>query len=250
MLSAAEIKHLRALRDDDRARRDAGVFLVEGEKAVREFLRGNRFLGTLYVTADWIGEAASAHTVHVISSAEMEKISHLPSPSSVLAVLRRPAPSPLDPARLQQGLTLALDAVQDPGNVGTIIRIADWYGCARVLLGEGCADAYSQKVVNASKGSLARAEIHRIDLAPVLATAGVPVLGCDLDGASIHSFASPPAAIVVIGNEGRGLSPAVQACITQRITIPSFGHAESLNAAVAAAIVCDNLRRLAGAAET
>ncbi len=248
MLSAAEIKQLKALRDDDRARRDAGVFLVEGDKAVREFLRSQRFVGTLYVTADWTGETAAAHSVHVVSAGEMEKISHLPSPSSVLAVLHRPTPAPFAPGLLQQGLTLALDTVQDPGNVGTIIRIADWYGCARVLLGEGCADAYSQKVVNASKGSLSRAEIHRTDLPAVLAAAGVPVLGCDLDGASIHSFTAPSAAIVVIGNEGRGLSPAVQACVTQRITIPSFGHAESLNAAVAAAIVCDNLRRLAGSA--
>jgi TrmH family RNA methyltransferase len=246
MLSAAEIKHLKALRDDDRARRDAGVFIVEGEKAVREFLRGHRFVATLYVTAEWSATPAPGQTVREVTTAEMEKISHLPSLSSVLAVLQRPAPVPLDSAELRQGYTLALDTVQDPGNVGTIIRIADWYGCARVLLGDGCADPFSQKVVNASKGSLARAEIHRVDLPAVLATAGVPVLGCDLEGANIHTLAVPTAAIVVIGNEGRGLSPAVQACVTQRITIPSFGHAESLNAAVAAAIVCDNLRRLAG----
>ncbi|MBK8479387.1 MAG: RNA methyltransferase [Opitutaceae bacterium] len=248
MLSAAEIKQLKALRDDDRARRDAGVFLVEGEKAVREFLRSQRFVGTLYVTADWTTAPAPGQTMREVTPAEMEKISHLPSPSSVLAVLQRPTPTPLAPGLLQQGITLALDAVQDPGNVGTILRIADWYGCARVLLGEGCADAYSQKVVNASKGSLARAEIHRVDLPAVLAAAGVPVLGCDLDGASIHTLAAPPAAVVVIGNEGRGLSPAVQARVTQRVTIPSFGHAESLNAAIAAAIVCDNLRRLARSA--
>jgi TrmH family RNA methyltransferase len=247
MLSAAEIKHLRSLRDDDRARRDAGAFLVEGEKAVREFLLNHRFAVTLYATSEWNAAPAHGQTVHAVTPAEMEKISHLPSPSSVLAVVQRPAPAPLEPAHLRQGLTLALDTVQDPGNVGTIVRIADWYGIARILLGEGCSDPFSQKVVNASKGSLARVEIHRVDLPAVLAAAGVPVLGCDLDGASIHTFATPPAAVVVIGNEGRGLSPAVKAYVTQRITIPSFGHAESLNAAVAAAIVCDNLRRSADA---
>jgi len=245
MLSAAEIKRLKALRDDDRARRDEGVFLVEGDKAVREFLHGHRFSGTLYATADWTTAPAPGLSMREVTAAEMEKISHLPSPSSVLAVLQRPAPAPLDPALLQSGLTLALDAVQDPGNVGTIIRIADWYGCARVLLGDGCADPFSQKVVNASKGSLARTEIRRVDLSAVLATAGVPVLGCAFDGANVHTLIAPPAAIVVIGNEGRGLSPAVQARVTQRVTIPSFGHAESLNAAIAAAIVCDNLRRRA-----
>jgi TrmH family RNA methyltransferase len=246
MLSAAEIKRLKSLRDDERARRAEGVFLVEGEKAVREFLQCHRFAVTLYATPAWA--AAPGQSVREVTPAEMEKISHLPSPSSVLAVVQRPEPAPFDPAQLSHGFTLALDTVQDPGNVGTIIRIADWYGFARVLLGEGCADPFSQKVVNASKGSLARAEIHRVDMPAVLAAAGVPVLGCELDGASVHTLAAPPAAVVVIGNEGRGLSPAVQACITQRITIPSFGQAESLNAGVAAAIVCDNLRRLAGAA--
>ena len=181
--------------------------------------------------------------MQTVTAAEMARISHLPSPSSVLAVLTRPTPAPLDPATLGHGFALALDRVQDPGNVGTIIRLADWYDFGPVLLGDGCADPFSQKVVNASKGSLARTVLHRVDLPALLAAAGVPVLGCDLEGESVHTFTPPRAAIVVIGSEGRGLSPAVRAGVTQRITIPSFGAAESLNAAVAAAIVCDNLRR-------
>ncbi len=252
MLPAAEIKRLQRLRDDEKLRRKEGVFIVEGDKAVREFVDFGRFSGELYVTPDWAGwqRDATAHehpyNFHEATEAEMARISHLPSPSSILAVLARPTPPPLDLAQLAIGYTLALDTVQDPGNVGTILRIADWYGFERVLLGEGCADPYSQKVVNASKGSLARAEIHRVDLPATLAAAGVPVLGCDLDGADIHTLAAPAAAIVVVGSEGRGLSPAVHAALTQRVTIPAYGRAESLNAAVAAAIVCDNLRRLTG----
>lgn len=251
MIPAAEIKRLQRLRDDERFRRDQGVFIVEGDKAVREFVDFGRFTGDLYVRPDWAGwsrdatERERAYTYHETSLIEMARITHLPSPSAILAVLARPTPAAFEPVQLGVGLTLALDTVQDPGNVGTIIRIADWYGCERLLFGDGCADPYSQKVVNASKGSLARAEIHRVDLPAVLAAAGVPVLGCDLEGADVHTFAAPAAAVVVVGNEGRGLSPAVQTCITQRITIPAFGRAESLNAAVAAAIVCDNLRRLA-----
>ena len=251
MLSAVEIKHLQRLRDEERYRRNESVFIVEGDKAVREFISSGRFSGDLYVTPDWAGwkrepsDHEQPYTFHETTDAEMARISHLPSPSSILAVLARPVPAPLDPAQLRLGFTLALDAVQDPGNVGTIIRIADWYGFDRLLLGEGCADPFSQKVVNASKGSLARAELHRVDLPATLATAGVPVLGCDLDGESIHTLAAPATAIVVVGSEGRGLSPAVRAAITQRVTIPTYGRAESLNAAVAAAIVCDNLRRLA-----
>jgi TrmH family RNA methyltransferase len=253
MLSAAEIKRLQRLRDDERFRRDENVFIVEGDKAVREFVDFGRFTGDLYVTPDWNGwqREPSAHehsyNFHETTVAEMARVSHLPSTSSILAVLVRPMPPPLDLAQLRLGFTLALDAVQDPGNVGTIIRIADWYGFERVLLGEGCADPFSQKVVNASKGSLARAELHRVDLPAVLGAAGMPVLGCDLDGADLHQFAAPSAAVVVIGSEGRGLSAAVRAAVTQRVTIPAFGRAESLNAAVAAAIVCDNLRRLAPA---
>jgi len=251
MLTAAEIKRLQRLRDDERHRRSEGVFIVEGDKAVREFVNFGRFTGDLYVTQDWSGwkrepsDHEQPYAFHEATDAEMARISHLPSPTSILAVLARPVPAPLDIAQLRLGFTLALDAVQDPGNVGTIIRIADWYGFDRLLLGEGCADPFSQKVVNASKGSLARAELHRVDLPAILATAGVPVLGCDLDGVPIHTLAAPAAAIVVVGSEGRGLSPTVRAAVTQQVTIPTYGRAESLNAAVAAAIVCDNLRRLA-----
>jgi len=249
MLSPAEIKRLQRLRDDEKIRRAEAVFLVEGDKAVREFVDAGRFAGALYATPDWEGwrrertRTEELFTLHETSAAEMARVSHLPSPSSVLAVFTRPAPEPLDLARLRSGFTLALDRVQDPGNVGTILRLADWYAFGPVLLGDGCADPFSQKVVNASKGSLARAVLHRVDLPAVLAAAGVPVLGCDLDGASIHTFQPPRAAVVVIGSEGRGLSPAVRAAVTQLVAIPAFGPAESLNAAVAAAIVCDNLRR-------
>ncbi|HLP02497.1 MAG TPA: RNA methyltransferase [Opitutaceae bacterium] len=256
MLPAAEIKRLQRLRDDDRFRRNEGVFIVEGDKAVREFVDSGRFRGDLYVTPEWAGWRRDGtardltFACHETSAAEMARISHLPSPSSVLAVLAYPTPPLLDLAQLRSGFTLALDAVQDPGNVGTIIRVADWYGFDRVLLGDGCADPFSQKVVNASKGSLARAELHRVELPAVLAAAGAPVLGCDLDGADLHQLAAPAAAIVVIGSEGRGLSAPVRATLTQRVTIPAFGRAESLNAAVAAAIVCDNLRRLAAAKQS
>lgn len=242
MLDRTEIKRLQTLRDQEVARRSAGMFIVEGEKAVREYLREDRFRIRLYSTAE-VADAGRAEVI-LITPLEMARITHLPSPSTMLALIHRldePAPAA---DSLKQGYTLALDAVQDPGNVGTLIRIADWYGFACVLLGEGCADPYFQKVVNASKGSLARMAVHRVDLPAMLARVdGVAVLGCDLDGENIHAIASTPAAIVVIGSEGRGLSPEVAAHVTKKITIPSFGTAESLNAAIAGAIVCDNLRR-------
>jgi len=133
--------------------------------------------------------------------------------------------------------------VQDPGNVGTLLRIADWFGLTRVVLSPDCADLFGQKTINASMGSFARVTAHTADLAEVLAGVRVPVLGCDLAGEDVHTLRPLRDAVVVIGSEGRGLSPAVRACVTQFITIPKYGGAESLNAGVAAAIVCDNLRR-------
>jgi TrmH family RNA methyltransferase len=174
---------------------------------------------------------------------EMARASHFPTPSNVLAVgkINR---EPFAPSSLNSGLTLALDGIQDPGNVGTLLRLADWFALDRVLLSPDCADLFSQKVINASMGSFARIRVFVAPLAAALAKAVVPVLGCDLQGEDVHSIQPQHDAVIVIGNEGRGLSPAVQSLITQRITIPKYGAAESLNAGVAAAIVCDNLRRV------
>jgi TrmH family RNA methyltransferase len=173
----------------------------------------------------------------------MARASHFPTPSSVLAVgkINR---LPLAAGAPDHGLTLALDGIQDPGNVGTLLRIADWFAFDRVVLSPDCADLFSQKVINASMGSFARVTAHTTPLDAAFAAVKVPVLGCDLEGDDVHGLQPLRDAIVVIGSEGRGLSPAVTARVTRRVTIPKFGGAESLNAAVAAAIVCDNLRRL------
>ena len=147
---------------------------------------------------------------------------------------------------LDHGLTLALDGVQDPGNVGTLLRVADWFALDRVVLSPDCADLFSQKVINASMGSFARVRAYTADLATALAGVGAPVLGCDLAGEKVHTLPPLRDAVLVIGSEGRGLSAAVRAFVTRYVTIPRYGAAESLNAAVAAAIVCDNLRRANG----
>lgn len=179
-----------------------------------------------------------------ITAAEMARASHFPTPSSILAVGRIARPG-LTAGALDRGLTLALDAVQDPGNVGTLLRIADWFGFDRVLLSADSADLFHQKVINASMGSFARVAVHTGDLAAALAAVGpaTPILGCDLAGEDVHTLAPLSAAVVVIGNEGRGISPDVAARLTRRVTISRYGQAESLNAAVAAGIVCAVLRQ-------
>jgi len=235
MLSKSDIQRLRSLREK-KHREEAGLYVVEGAKVVGELLAaGLRFEG-VYATPEWDGECTQR-----VSTDEMARISHYPTPSPVFA-LGRLQRTPLPAGALSKGMTLALDGLQDPGNVGTLLRVADWFGLQRVLLSPDCADLFSQKVINASMGSFARMTVHTGDLAVALAGCPVPVLGCDLNGEDVHSCRPGPDAVIVIGSEGRGLSPAVKACITRFITIPRLGGAESLNAAIAAAIVCDNLK--------
>jgi TrmH family RNA methyltransferase len=237
MLTTAEIRQLRSLREK-KQREALGLFVIEGGKAVAELLRAGFPFEAVYATPDWPGAKTRE-----ISGPEMARISHFPTPSCVLAVgrLRR---EPLPAGALDHGLTLALDGVQDAGNVGTLLRIADWFALDRVVLSPECADRFHQKVINASMGSFARVRTHTADLATALAGIGVPVLGCDLAGEDVHQLPPLSDAVIVIGSEGRGLSAAVKARITRTVTIPRFGGAESLNAGVAAAIVCDNVRRM------
>lgn len=275
-LTKTALARLRALRDK-KHREEAGLFVIEGEKVVGELLVAGYPLLEIYATGEWnvsdvglgstnrnkverglrtrfepVQRPGSTQAVR-ITPAEMARASHFPTPASVLAVGKISRP-PLAHGALNRGLTLALDNIQDPGNVGTLLRLADWFALDRVLLSPDSADLFSQKVINASMGSFARVTVHTAGLAGALAGVSVPILGCDLQGDDVHTIKPLRDAVIVIGSEGRGLSPAVSARVTQRVTIPKYGAkcgslgggAESLNAAVAAAIVCDNLRRVGG----
>lgn len=237
-IAKAHLQRLRSLRLK-KHREETGLFVVEGPKVVGELLAAGHPFEEIYATPEWSPPVDT--TFESISAPEMERISHFPTPSAVLAVGRIERTA-LAAGELGGGFTLALDGIQDPGNVGTLLRIADWFGFDRVLLSPDCADLFSQKVINASMGSFARMRVITTELAPALAAAGVPVLGCDLDGRPLREVPAPPAAVVVIGSEGRGLSAAVAAVLSERITIPRRGGAESLNAGVAAGIVCAHLR--------
>jgi TrmH family RNA methyltransferase len=242
-LPKAEITRLRSLRDK-KHREAAGLYVVENPKVVAELLAAGHRFAELYATEKFTAPAGPSSPAFTrVAEVDLARISHLPTPSEVFAVgtIVRPV---LAPGELAGGLTLALDGIQDPGNVGTLLRIADWFGFARVLLGPDCADLFSQKVINASMGSFARVKVFTTDISEALSSAdtGLPVLGCDLAGESSYTLRPLADAVVVIGSEGRGLSPAVAAQVTRRITIPRFGGAESLNAAVAAGIICAALR--------
>jgi len=236
--SRAELQLLRSLRDK-KHREELGLYAVEGEKIVAELLVAGHPFEKIYATDAWAGQRT-----HSIGEPDMARASHFPTPSPVFAVgrIRRVA---LAPGELDQGLTLALDGVQDPGNVGTILRIADWFGIDRVVLSPGCADLHSQKVIQASMGSFARVRAIEADLGAVLAGIRAPVIGCALEGRDVHALPALVDAVIIIGSEGRGLSDEAKKYLAYTVTIPRKGAAESLNAAVAAAVVCDNLRRMA-----
>lgn len=242
-LTHAACARLRSLREK-KHREALGAFVVEGAKVVGELLAARFPFTALYATPEWVAPPAGPAIVRV-TEAEMARLSHYPTPSPVLAVGRL-VRTPLLPGALDHGLTLALDGLQDPGNTGALLRLADWFAFDRVLLSPDGADLFSQKVINASMGSFARVVVHTVPLADALVGCAAPVLGCDLAGDSVYDLPPWRDAVVVIGSEGRGLTAAVAARLTRRVTIPRFGGAESLNAALAAAIVCAQLRRPGG----
>lgn len=233
MITNAEIKHVRSLREK-KFRDESGEFVVEGEKMVREALASGFEPVSVWRTEE-IGEAA------------MSRISQLSSPSPVLAVLKMPSPG--GPTEiLQNELYLALDSVRDPGNLGTIIRIADWFGVKTLFVSEDCVDQYNPKVVQASMGSLFRVKVVPSELTGVCARfreKGMEVYGTVLDGEDIYKENISPCGLVVMGNESVGISPGVRSCLTGRLLIPSFGQggAESLNVAVATAVTLSEFRR-------
>jgi RNA methyltransferase, TrmH family len=242
MLTKAQLTRLRSLREK-KSREAEGLYVVENPKVVTELLAAGVVFAELYATSAWDGPASAARTE--VTPDELARMSHFPTPSAVFAV-GKITRAELPAGGLARGLTLALDGIQDPGNVGTLLRVADWFAFDRVVLSPDCADLFSQKVINASMGSFVRVKTYTVDLPAALAAAGTPVLGCDLGGDDVHALPALRDAVVVIGSEGRGLSPDVRSAVTRFVTIPKYGAAESLNAGVAAAIVCDNLRRVLG----
>lgn len=230
-ITQAEIKQVRSLREK-KFRDELGLFVVEGEKLVEEALRSGFEVLRVW-RRDEIGEAA------------MARISQLSTPSPVLAVVRRLAAQ--EPPR-PSGLCLALDGVRDPGNLGTILRIADWFGVETVYVSADCVELFNPKVIQASMGSVFRVRAVPAEL-PALARrfreAGLPVYGTFLDGRDLYREQLSCEGLVVMGNEASGIRPELAAEVDARLLIPAFGHsgAESLNVAAATAVTLSEFRR-------
>lgn len=234
-------------------RRELGLFVAESIKCAGD-LMGGFDCEMLFASPAWLDEHAGivsrAKNVYAATRADIERMTQLSTAPELIAVFRIPEDH-LDPAAIGDDLVLALDRIQDPGNLGTIIRVADWMGVTDILASEGTADVFNPKVVQATMGSLARVRVNYVhDLASLLSdkvSAGVPVYGTFLDGKDIYSTDLYLQGIVVMGNEGQGVSDEVARTVSHRLFIPSFPPdrptAESLNVATATAITLAEFRR-------
>lgn len=245
MLSKARIKFIKSLQLK-KYRKQEQCFTVEGEKSVLEVLKSGFGVQEVLGTAEFVARqqaALKAFSGQVIEvpGKDLQTLGEYASNNAALAVVKIPANDALTVEANE--FALMLDDIRDPGNLGTIIRTADWYGVTKIIASEETADVYNSKVIQASMGSFTRVKIFYTNLETFLATNTVPVYGTFLTGQDAHTVTFGAGGIVVIGNEANGISAPVEKLVTDRITIPRFGGAESLNAGIATAVVLDNIRR-------
>ncbi len=245
MLSKSQISLLKSLQQK-KERRENGLFLVEGFKSVIEFINSAYRIEAVYYTDSFDPKMLNLSqkiNLYNISVTEAEKISSLKTPQEVIALVHIPLHPPLEGINLRDKFSLVLDGVQDPGNMGTIIRTADWFGIQNIICSPDTVDAFNPKVVQASMGSLSRTNLYYNELETVLPNLNLPVFGALLDGENIYETEFGSEGLIVMGNEGNGMRPEIEKLITKAVTIPRRGKAESLNVAIATALFCSELSR-------
>lgn len=243
MLSKARIKFIKSLQVK-KYRKQEQCFVVQGAKGVLELLASDFEVMTVFGTSDFLDRQAVKTGVEIVAvtERELEDLSEFQSNDATLAVARIKPNQAITIA--EDEFALALDDIRDPGNLGTIIRTADWFGINKVIASDETADFYNPKVISATMGSFTRVDLYYTELDKYLSNSKANIFGAFLNGKDIHHVDFGQGGLIVIGNESRGISPALESFITQRITIPRYGKAESLNAAIATAVICDNVRRM------
>ncbi len=245
MLSKSQINLLKSLQQK-KFRREHGLFIAEGHKSITEFINSAYPVEAVYYTSSFdskVLKLSQKINFCEISVTELEKISSLKTPQDALALIKIPQWPVLHHEQLKGKFSLVLDGVQDPGNMGTIIRIADWFGIDHIVCSEDTVDAYNPKVVQACMGSLARVKVHYTSLTEFLTQIKLPVFGALLDGENIYDTDFGKEGLIIMGNEGNGLRPEIQKMVNKAITIPRIGKAESLNVAIATALFCSEITR-------
>ena len=240
MVSKNQIKLITSLQQK-KYRNQEQLFIAEGIKVVQELLNSNFELQDLFTTKkDFL--TVSKNKVHAISEVELKKISALTTPNTCLAVFKIPKAKEI----IEKGLIVALDDVRDPGNLGTIIRLCDWFGIETLFCSEESVDVYNPKVVQATMGSISRVNVVYGNLEAFLSQTNLPVFGTFMDGKNIYQEKLPKEGIIIMGNEANGISSSVEKLVSERIAIPRFGNlqvTESLNVATATAIMLSEFKR-------
>ena len=240
MLSKNELKYIQSLCQK-KQRQEEGVFIAEGTKLAQELLQSNYRIRKIYATADWIAPARVSTECTIVTDEELQKISSLQTPNQVLLIVEQKEQR--GEPEYKKGLTLLLDGIQDPGNLGTLIRIADWFGIKQVIAGTGTAELYNPKVIQSTMGSFIRVGVYYQPLQVFLERTDLPVYGALLNGTDVHQLDQVNEGCLIIGNESKGIGSELLPYITHPVTIPRIGGAESLNAAVAAGIIISHFRK-------
>jgi len=247
MISKNQLKLIHSL-EQKKQRKKSGLFLVQGEKNVSELFESDFEMVNLFATTEYINKhAAILNAKNLVALTvestveELQKAGTLKTNNSVIAIAKCKQYNV--PTIKNNELILVLDQVGDPGNLGTIIRVADWYGIQHIVCSTDCADLYNPKVIAATMGSFSRVQVSHADLCEYLSIQNKPIYGAFLAGKNIHQSKLAESAFIVMGSESHGISAAVSQLITDKVTIPSFGQAESLNVAMATGIILDNFKR-------
>jgi TrmH family RNA methyltransferase len=239
-LSKNHIKLITSLQQK-KYRQKHKLFVAEGVKVVEELLSSNFEVEKLFVTQEYLSKLNDEQLV-VVSDIELKKISQLKSPNKVLGLFKIPERK----TKSNGGLVVALDEINDPGNIGTIIRLCDWFGVSKLVCSKNTVDCFNQKVVQASMGSLTRIEIVYEDLIPFLEATSLPSFIADMNGENVYKSNLPKEAILIMGNEANGVSDEIREVVDSKVSIPRFGdiqQTESLNVATATAILLSEFKR-------
>jgi len=245
MFSKNKAKFIKSLQIK-KFRNEYKNFLVEGAKSTLELIHSDFIIEDLFVSEQFLSEHKSdlqnrQLNYEVIKESDLSAISSFTTNNAAIAVVKMKENTPLTIHKNEWAL--GLDSIKDPGNLGTIIRIADWYGIKKIICSYSTVDVYNPKVISATMGSFTRVLCCYGDLEEYIKNLTIPILGADLDGENAHHMTFPKGGLLVLGNESDGLSEAIKKNLTNKVHIPKYGGAESLNVAVATAILCDNIKR-------
>ena len=238
MISKNESKYIQTLYHK-KQRNEHNLFIVETPKVVEEVLKSNYQIEKIYATQEWIDNNPTSIPISIVTQNELQQISGLQTANQVLAIVKMQEEA--NSIHLENKLSLILDGLQDPGNFGTIIRIADWFGIENIICSNDCVELYNPKVIQSTMGSFTRVKVIYRELEIYLQENKLPVYGALLNGTDVRKIVKPKEGLLLIGNEGKGIRDSILPYINNAISIEKVGQAESLNAAIATGILLSHL---------